>query len=76
MRNHRIKIAAKPGTQFSLGNSRSRVHALQKISAYGGHKPVIIAKLSYTARNKNVILSKHYADVVLSVQDMKYTLLG
>ena len=39
-------------------------------------KPTVIAKLGFTAKNKQLLLQKQYIDVVVSAQELKYTLIG
>lgn len=48
---------------------------LSSLSAYGGSRPVVVARLPYTAKNKQLLLNKGLVHVAVSQQEIKYALL-
>ena len=48
---------------------------LASLAAYGGYRPVVVARLPYTANNKDLLLRKQFVDVAVSLQEFKHTLL-
>jgi hypothetical protein len=49
--------------------------ALPRLSAFGGPKPVVTARLPYTAKTRRLLLSQRLVDVAVPVQEFKYALL-
>lgn len=47
-----------------------------KLAAYGGNYPVIIARLPYTARNKDLLLSRGHAHAAVRLQVLNLTNLN
>jgi len=63
---------AQSGSKKRLDPALARLCSL---SAYGGSRPVVVARLPYTAKNKHLLLNKGFVHVAVSQQEMKYALL-
>mgnify|MGYP003385991631 CR=1 FL=1 len=51
------------------------ISQLTNLSAYGGSKPVVIARLPYTAKTRRLLLAQGLVDVAVPVQEFQYGLL-
>ena len=53
----------------------SHLETMSSLSVFGGPRPLVVARLPYTAKNKQLLLNKRFVHVAVALQELKYALL-
>ena len=61
--------------RLSANTSRSALERLVSLSCFGGYRPIVVARLPYTAKNKDRLLSQPLVDIAVPLQEFKHALL-